>query len=733
MPNGSFHPSRCVATAPLPIIGDALQLAEWQPSGQRSVECIVKRVGSGRQPAGAALPQVIPDGLQPLEHVRRALQMFHPLSLPAMLPGWCNHPLMHQAERPSDVNAQRTHVSLLLKELAQATCSDNVGILRHVPPWLQPAVSNRNIAFMREISAVVGSIDYAFLIERVLGLPPVGWACRAPAATPRTSPPLCPVAELSEGLDAHNRRILATIKSTCDLQLDNESWAKTCQEFHSGVLLGPYDSIADVPLPYVRLVPRRPMWEARAGKPERSCRNIDDMLVGGQNDCTGAQYTHVPADLDQWALLVRRSTERWPSSGFVGFPSDFAKAFRQQTADPATAWAQVVATWDYNRKCTVLGIAVAQLFGGKTAQLNFTRIPAWCCQAVAVLFDVAMIHCVDDMLCIERAETATAAYQSWRLFADLCGWDVPDAKSPPPCAMFRVLGATVDLRALPQGAADINIAEDRAADLVQCLQEILRTSYLSSGSAAQTHGRLAFAATQLYGQLGRAKLKPFIRRQHERGRTNINHQMLMAIKWWLDILQKPVWPRTIPHGVDRRPTVISYSDGEGSFAGVGVAVWSKKLCRPQGGMTYVPECLRQLWKEQGASAPYDRDIYEIEAIGPLLVLHTWPRILQGALWIHFVDNSAALAAIVRGSSSVWSGDVIVGLTWRVIAELQCTPWFERVESSANPVDGLSRGRMTGPWDKVPTTIPDQLRQLLQDSRTPAAPLGSNSQRLSHSA
>ena len=68
-----------------------------------------------------------------------------------------------------------------------------------------------------------------------------------------------------------------------------------------------------------------------------------------------------------------------------------------------------------------------------------------------------------------------------------------------------------------------------------------------------------------------------------------------------------------------------------------------------------------------------------------------------SLWLHFIDNAAALSTLVRGASSVDSGERIAGLTWSRIVGFHCFPWFDRVESSANPTDGLSRGRLLGPW------------------------------------
>ena len=49
--------------------------------------------------------------------------------------------------------------------------------------------------------------------------------------------------------------------------------------------------------------------------------------------------------------------------------------------------------------------------------------------------------------------------------------------------------------------------------------------------------------------------------------------------------------------------------------------------------------------------------------------------------------------------------VIVGLTWAKIAKINACPWFDRVDTKSNPVDGLSRGDLSGDWDLVPLVFP----------------------------
>ena len=113
-------------------------------------------------------------------------------------------------------------------------------------------------------------------------------------------------------------------------------------------------------------------------------------------------------------------------------------------------------------------------------------------------------------------------------------------------------------------------------------------------------------------------------------------------------------------------------------------------------MVRVPVELRNFWDPEQKESRHN-DIFQVEAIGPLFVLLNFPEVLAGSLWLHFVDNEGALSIFVRGGSSVESGDRLTGRTWSQVVAIGCLPWFDKVDSAANPTDGLSRGRLQGPW------------------------------------
>jgi len=94
--------------------------------------------------------------------------------------------------------------------------------------------------------------------------------------------------------------------------------------------------------------------------------------------------------------------------------------------------------------------------------------------------------------------------------------------------------------------------------------------------------------------------------------------------------------------------------------------------------------------------------------------------MRSALWIHYIDNESAESSLISGTSALPSADHIVGLTWELCAARSLMPYFDRVESKANPVDGLSRGVMSEAWrEVVKARFPiAELEQLAKDCGLP---------------
>ena len=108
-----------------------------------------------------------------------------------------------------------------------------------------------------------------------------------------------------------------------------------------------------------------------------------------------------------------------------------------------------------------------------------------------------------------------------------------------------------------------------------------------------------------------------------------------------------------------------------------------------------------------------RHINKIEAIVPAICCSIWGAYLKGCLWLHFIDNDGALACLIAGHSKSTILSEIIDYTWEQVPALQCWPWFERVPSQCNIVDGLSRGNFSAAvgWTRDVPILPRELSAL----------------------
>jgi hypothetical protein len=684
----------------------------FRPSGRRARSTVAATVSACRQPAKRLAPTLIPEGIGPVAHLSVALSTQHPFLRRAEMDRHIESALVAQHDSSGDLISHRSMVCDILDDLKTSVVMEWETWLPFVHEDIREIVGRRLVPFCREISFVVQWCDPPLWSDFVQGLPMAGWACPSLALPAKLTIPIAGGESVDAVADGHNRRIFNSVRSSGDPKLDEASWSKSAAEFSLKTLLGPFD-LAELPH-NVRLLPRRPIWECHGGKVEPSCRNIDDCLVGEQNASVGLVSVHRPCTIDTLVAGGRRVAERFPLEKLSGFTSDFGGAYRQVPASARQKHLFGVTLWNPIEAKTVVGLAVAQLFGSRSSPLNFSRFPDWCSFVCSRLFLLGLWQCIDDLIAIERQVTAPSGREAWLVLAACCGWDVPLKKSPVPLQCFRALGIFLNLKPLPAAHATIVVCERRIEGLIDTLRGIGESQSLTSGAASSLVGKLMFATVAFAGQYGRAMLKAFRRRCYER-RSNLNPQLLASVDWWIRSLG--IAPsRPIPWSLDSRHTVVTYSDGEGS-GGIGVAIWSSKLSSPEAGRMMVPADVRKLWSSSLSSSPELYDIQEVEAVGPLVALSTWPHVLRNSVWMHYIDNNGALSSLVKGGSSVLGTDTIVGYTWHLAAKCDALPWFDRVDTKSNPVDGLSRGDVEGPWSLVKLVFPGaSLSQQLRRSR-----------------
>ena len=113
-----LHFAGFASVSPELTIEQVLDEMDYQPPTGRDSSTTALRVSAGLQPSGRPMPQLLPGGLGPDDHIVVASATVHPLARPPAIPTWCKLAFEFQSKGVSQVKVVRRKVMELLKELA---------------------------------------------------------------------------------------------------------------------------------------------------------------------------------------------------------------------------------------------------------------------------------------------------------------------------------------------------------------------------------------------------------------------------------------------------------------------------------------------------------------------------------------------------------------------------------------------------------------------------------------
>ena len=91
---------------------------------------------------------------------------------------------------------------------------------------------------------------------------------------------------------------------------------------------------------------------------------------------------------------------------------------------------------------------------------------------------------------------------------------------------------------------------------------------------------------------------------------------------------------------------------------------------------------------------------ELEILAAVVVYFSLLRELRGRRVVHYIDNSSALAPLVKRSSSALDSSYMIHAFWALVSFLEIDVWFEFLYSKANISDWPSRGDWVALVDKL---------------------------------
>ena len=240
-------------------------------------------------------------------------------------------------------------------------------------------------------------------------------------------------------------------------------------------------------------------------------------------------------------------------------------------------------------------------------------------------------------------------------------------------------------------------------ELLKILEEV--RAACTPALASKFRGVQGFCTLGIFGQVGKAALAPFKQRQYvDVPPWTPSNSMLRAREYYLKLLEeRPV--RQVRLSEAARPPIVIASDAQvepGRFPGGGYLLADPDSAgagpaRRGGWLEFQEPALVALGTSMQAIADGQQPIALCEAaMLPLALFHKGGA-LRGRDILWYVDNTAALSAMIKGSSGNQVLDRIVGLFWILTFRLQIRVWIEYVDSNSTWSDGVSREFAADPF------------------------------------
>ena len=255
------------------------------------------------------------------------------------------------------------------------------------------------------------------------------------------------------------------------------------------------------------------------------------------------------------------------------------------------------------------------------------------------------------------------------------------------------LGVRCDFSRVPlNGIIWMEVTEERKDKLVGTLEPLLEgRSRITHSLAGKLYGKARFVICPRFGRIYLEVLQPLhnVKRSLPVVPGSNMHACLTYLLEVVRVLRPvslPIFPMR-----DERPVVVLTDASfkrETMTGELGIVVWVPWLDQYFYSSSVLPPWVVRLWTD---IEERDTFISPAEALVAACAYITFDWLLRGRLVHHFVDNEAAKAGLIKGTSSS-PHTALVLLDYHIATvELQCDPWVGFVYSEDNLSDPPSRG------------------------------------------
>jgi len=212
---------------------------------------------------------------------------------------------------------------------------------------------------------------------------------------------------------------------------------------------------------------------------------------------------------------------------------------------------------------------------------------------------------------------------------------------------------------------------------------------LTSAEASSFRGKIQWLDSRLAGKPCRGALGALIARQYWE-RTNVVHPRLDDCLAYLSLAAYSLPSRFVPVHRSSLPPVVVYSDCSARNTALRIGVLILRDGAAYAASCDVPLCVVQAWVPRG----------QYISLGELLAGPVCVALGKSLLWdrdvLWFVDNTAAVAALIKSGSAVEDMGRVALVHGLSMVSCRARAWYEYVNTKANPADVLSRDAWADP-------------------------------------
>ena len=398
-----------------------------------------------------------------------------------------------------------------------------------------------------------------------------------------------------------------------------------------------------------------------------------------------------PEDTYSIASLAKHMAKSFPSVPMCLATADMQAAYRQVALDPSDIPRALTAIFNPLEQKAAIHEVYAQPFGAGHAVPNFYRLAEWFARFLMRFFKIQCDHFFDDFWIVSTESTAEVNLRCLLRSAELLGIRFDPEKTQRASSNAEILGVVFDTHLIEASKMfSVKAKPSRVTGLKITIEDILQKGILTPSVAASVVGKFGFLCSTLFGKVGRfASLGVRAREHSSSSDQKIDHHLETSLRLMMEFIST-CRPREVHMGSAPSPMILytdasDVPDREPRFIVGGVLIDRRD---GQAKMSHfhwpVPQSMVARW------IPKQTYMGQLEILAGPIALATWEDSLTRVRCIHFVDNDAASASLVKGYSPKSDSCELAGAYWLQAAKTATDLYVDRVESKSNLSDGPSR-------------------------------------------